>query len=85
MRGYTVSEEDATKSLRRQGVKNVVWQLWEHPAAFFWDSRADAFVLDAYGLGQTVSEIAAQLSTNGYVAPVAQVMESLNKQGVYVD
>lgn len=54
----------------------------EQASSFSWDAEADEFAKGAHSRGLTVPEIAASLCRNGYSASTAQVVASLNGQGV---
>ncbi|MCJ1343942.1 hypothetical protein MMC31_002141 [Peltigera leucophlebia] len=63
------------------GVSNMVHKPG---AGLTWNPDADTLALNAHRSGQTVTQIAAQLCRNGYVAPVALVKASLERQGVRI-
>lgn len=77
--GYTTTPVEVTASLSRQGVYD---DLWQEPAPFRWDARADAFALAAHNVGQTAPQIAASLCSHGYIAFTIEAVLSLSRQGV---
>lgn len=79
LNGYDILAPEITASLHRQGVDKVNWEAMQ---ASPWDARADAFALAAYEQEQTASQIAMQLCKDGFEAPIAKVVASLNRQGV---
>lgn len=79
--GYTATRAEVASRLHNLGVQNV--RLGLVPVTIHrWDGRADAFAVDANRRGQTVAQITAQLSQNGYTITAADVTASLHKQGV---
>jgi len=60
----------------------IDFEVLTNPGTKRWDARADAYALSAKQLGLSVPQITPELCRNGYAVSTAEVVESLNRQGV---
>lgn len=81
LHGYEAEIQLIDTKLCSLGVSDMVHQPG---AGLTWNPDADTLALNAHRSGQTVTQIAAQLCRNGYVAPLALVKASLERQGVRI-
>lgn len=78
-RGYAVTRAEVAGNLRRLGVNQV--RLGPIPVPNQrWDSSADAFAMNAFRHGQTVTQIMDQLTLQGYQTTETEVLASLHRQ-----
>ena len=79
--GYAATRAEVAGNLHRLGVHQV--HLGPIPVSNQrWDNRADAFAMDAFRHGQTVTQIMDQLTLKGYQTNETEVLASLQRQGL---
>ena len=79
--GYAATRAEVAGNLHRLGVHQV--HLGPIPVPNQrWDNRADAFAMDAFRHGQTVTQIMDQLTLKGYQTNETEVLASLQRQGL---